>query len=117
MQHIRSQIEAATRMASRLKEAVLLQSHNVAVRGERTYLHIMTPNQSVAYKKWAANNRERCHGFVDRSKILSEKAPSPTVMDDSKISENLTLIEVCRKLEAVLKISKGETDGLKDMAE
>jgi hypothetical protein len=29
-------------------------------------------------------------------------------MEDSTVSENMTLIEVCRKLEAVLKISKGE---------
>lgn len=110
LQHCRSQIEAATRMASRLKEAVLLQSHNVAVRTERTYLEIMTPRQSVLFHKWSAKNRERCRETVGNQKT-TQRTRSPVDMDyDSKTAENLTLIEVCRKLEAVLKISKGESD-------
>jgi hypothetical protein len=107
IQDNRSQIEAATRMASRLKEAVLLQSHNVAVRAGRAYLDVLNPNQSVAFHKWIANNRERCQDALKR-KACTEQARALSQMEDSTVSENMTLIEVCRKLEAVLKISKGE---------
>jgi len=107
LQHCRTQIEAATRMSSRLKEAVLLQSHNVAVRGERTYLSILTPTQSVLYHKWLVGNRERCRDIV-RYRKTTERTTVPTASLDSLAAENRTLIEVCRKLEAVLKISKGD---------
>ena len=108
MQHCRTQIEAATRMSSRLKEAVLLQSHNVAIRGERTYLSILTPTQSVLYHKWLANNRERCKDTIECQKTTKKSAA--TAQADLLVFENRTLIEVCRQLEAVLKISKGEID-------
>lgn len=101
-------------MSSRLKEAVLLQSHNVAVREQRTYLEILSPQQSVAMQKWLANNRERCRDSMRRFKS-SERAPVPEQVEDARMSENITLIEVCRKLEAVLKISKGERDSPRDM--
>lgn len=39
----------------------------------------------------------------------------PEQVEDARMSENITLIEVCRKLEAVLKISKGERDSPRDM--
>lgn len=107
MQDTRSHIEAATRMASRLKEAVLLQSRNVAVRGERANLQILNPGQSVDFHKWLANNRERYQDILEQ-KSGTRPHPAPTLVDDSRMSENMTLIEVCRKLEAVLKISKGE---------
>ncbi len=107
LQHSRTQIEAATRMSSRLKETMLLQSHNVAVRGERTYLSILTPTQAVLYHKWLANNRKRCRDVIGGQKP-SQRTTTPTGSDDSQVSESRTLMEVCRKLEAVLKISKGE---------
>lgn len=107
LQDNRSQIEAATRMASRLKEAVLLQSHNVAVRAGRVYLDILNPEQCVAFHKWLVNNRERCQQTLKRQSY-TEQSPAPSAVEDSSMSENMTLIEVCRKLEAVLKISKGE---------
>lgn len=106
LQHCRTQIEAATRMSSRLKEAVLLQSHNVAIRGERTYLTVLTPTQSVLYHQWLANNRERCRDKIECQKTTKRSAP--TAQADMLVFENRTLIEVCRQLEAVLKISKGE---------
>lgn len=114
--HYRPQIEAATRMTSRLKEAVLLQSHNVVVRSERAYLEILTPRQSVLFHKWLANNRERCDASLASRSTTPRASSAPTDMDDdSKTSENLTLIEVCRKLEAVLKISKGGSDDATNM--
>jgi hypothetical protein len=108
LQHCRTQIEAAARMSSRLKEAVLLQSHNVATRGERTYLSILTPTQSVLYHKWLANNRERCRDSIECQKTA--KRAATTAQSEMLVFENRTLIEVCRQLEAVLKISKGEID-------
>ena len=107
IQDNRSQIEAATRMASRLKEAILLQSHNVSVRSGRTYLDILNPKQSIRFHKWVSMNRERCHDSVKR-KSFTQQTPEPILMDDASMAENKTLIDVCRKLEAVLKISKGE---------
>jgi len=105
LQHQRSQIEAAVRMTSSLKEAVLLQSHNAMVRSNRAYLDILTPKQTVMYHKWLANNRERCRDKVKRSRTQHRGTPPSNGLDE-KLSENLTLIEVCRKLEAVLQISK-----------
>ena len=96
-------------MSSRLKEAVLLQSHNVAIRGERTYLTILTPTQSVLYHKWLANNRERCKDAIECQKTKTKKSAT-TAQSDLLLFENRTLIDVCRQLEAVLKISKGEID-------
>jgi bZIP transcription factor len=107
IQDSRSQIEAATRMASRLKEAVLLQSHNVSVRSGRAYLDILNPKQSIRFHKWLANNRERCHDSL-KGKSFTQQTPATILMDDSSMAENKTLIDVCRRLEAVLKISKGE---------
>lgn len=103
--HLRSQIEAAARMATGLNEAVLLQSHNAAVRANRTYLDILTPQQTVAYHKWLANNRERNRDTISN---LRNQRKNAEAADTN--AENATLIDVCRKLEQVLKISKGGTD-------
>ena len=82
--HCRSQIEAATRMASRLKEGVLLQSHNVAVRADRTYLNVLTPTQTLKFHKWLANNRERCRESLGAQRV-SQATPMETTSDtDSK---------------------------------
>lgn len=112
LQHQRSQIEAAVRMTSRLKEAVLLQSHNAMVRSNRAYLDILTPKQTVLYYKWLANNRERCRDEVKRNRNSTRAPPAADDLDE-KLSESMTLIELCRKLEAVLQISKRPktTDG------
>jgi hypothetical protein len=91
----RSQIAAATRMASKLKEAVLYQSHAAAVRAEKSYSNILTPQQALAYQKWLAKNRER-----SKEKILQRKADRSTAAE-----EHLCLMDVCKKLEEVLKIS------------
>mmetsp|Transcript_18694 Transcript_18694/g.54032 ORF Transcript_18694/g.54032 Transcript_18694/m.54032 type:complete len:672 (-) Transcript_18694:22-2037(-) len=111
IQHVRTQMEAAARMASRLKEAVLLQSHNVAARSDRTYLDILTPQQTVAYQKWLTNNRGRCEETVKNRRTQQDSpVPDESMDSSSTTSENMTLIEVCRKLEAVLKISKVELE-------
>ena len=88
-----------------------MQSHNAAVRSERTYLEILTPRQSVLFYKWMANNNGRCRDALE-TRTTSQRASTPTSID---YDSNLTLIEVCRKLEAVLKISKGGNEDSANM--
>eukprot|EP00934_Nitzschia_sp_Nitz4_P004585 Nitzschia sp. Nitz4//scaffold51_size120721//113363//115439//NITZ4_003749-RA/size120721-snap-gene-0.28-mRNA-1//1//CDS//3329553928//4575//frame0 len=102
--HVRAQMEAASRMASGLREAVLLQSHNATVRRNQTYLGVLTPEQTIRYQQWLEKNKGRYSDKQSQDKPM-QRAPSP--LDVAMPSaENMTLMEVCRKLEEVLKISK-----------
>lgn len=99
----RSQIAAATRMASNLKEAVLFQSYASNIRSEKSYLEILTPTQTILYQEWLSNNRDRLSQHMQRrraSKNLPTSSTTPAV-------DNACLMDVCRKLEDVLRISKG----------
>jgi hypothetical protein len=91
----RSQIAAATRMTSKLKEAVLYQSHAAAVRSEKSFSSILTPKQALLYQEWLAKNRERC-----KENLLQRKAD----ITRSR-AEHSCLMDMCKKLEEVLKIS------------
>jgi hypothetical protein len=99
LQKERSQIAAATRMSSSLKEAVLYQSHTTSMRSEKYYTDILTPKQTVLYQDWLSTNRDRCREALSRRKE-SKGAWSPNSTD------SVCLLDVCRKLEEVLKISK-----------
>ena len=100
----RAQIEAATRVAMGLREAVLLQSHNMAARNRKSYLEILTPDQAVKYKEWLAKNTQKCREMCKST--LETASSSADSMEAESSSENQTMMEVCRKLEEVLKISK-----------
>ena len=99
----RSQIAAATRMASSLKEAVLYQSHAASVRNEKFFTDILPPKQTILYQEWLLKNRDRCQrAIIQRKNSIASAAP------DS--AESVCLLDICRKLEETLMISKGEND-------
>eukprot|EP00980_Cylindrotheca_fusiformis_P000275 scaffold66_cov115-Cylindrotheca_fusiformis.AAC.7 len=91
----RSQIAAATKMASNLKEAMLYQSHNAAMRNKRCLIDILTPQQTVKYQQWIASNRNRC-----KEKLLNRKEPSGRASPASV--ERSSLMDVCKRLEQVV---------------
>jgi hypothetical protein len=88
-------------MASSLKDAVLYQSHATTMRSEKSHLDILTPKQTLLFNEWFAANRDRCQDVLSRRK---KRAASPSS------SENSCLLDVCRKLEEVLKIPKQGAD-------
>ena len=106
LQRDRSQIAAAVRMASRLTEAVMYQSHAVSVRSGRSYLEILTPEQTLRYQEWFSENSDRCRNALRRRRAsVGSSVPAS--------NESACLLDVCRKLEEVMKISK--TNGRDEM--
>jgi hypothetical protein len=94
----RTQIDAATRMAENLKEAVLYQSHAASIRAKRSYLEVLTPRQTILYQEWLSNkNRERLSEVMKRRRARSSSFEA---------DNNPCLMDVCRKLEEILRISK-----------
>lgn len=90
-------------MASSLKEAVLYQSYTASMRGEKFYSDILTPQQTVLYQDWLSKNRARCQDVTSRRKEkIRGLSPIP--------SENTSLLEICGRLEEILKISKEQKD-------
>ena len=83
-------------MANNLKEAVLYQSHAAELRAKRSYLEILTPEQTILYQEWCSRSREK---LKERrlAKIQQQQEEQQTQQD---------LTNVCRKLEQVLNISK-----------
>eukprot|EP00529_Nitzschia_sp_RCC80_P000189 CAMPEP_0113446410 /NCGR_PEP_ID=MMETSP0014_2-20120614/3691_1 /TAXON_ID=2857 /ORGANISM="Nitzschia sp." /LENGTH=873 /DNA_ID=CAMNT_0000337499 /DNA_START=329 /DNA_END=2950 /DNA_ORIENTATION=+ /assembly_acc=CAM_ASM_000159 len=102
-QHEGSQIAAASRMTSRLKEAVQYQLFVASYRKKKTFLDILTPRQAIKYQEWLLSNGDRCRQMLADDRMKVSPSPSPTPGD-----ENVTLEDVCRNLEKVLKISKLE---------
>jgi len=100
-----SQIAAATRMASSLKEAVRYQAYVSSFRKKKAYLDILTPQQTILYQEWLLSNRERCKQVLDERRKVSFP-PSSLSSPSSSTDANLTLEALCRNLEEILKISK-----------
>ena len=100
-------------MASRLKEAVLYQSHAAAVRSEKSYSQVLTPKQVLMYQDWLAKNRDRTKEKLNqRRKEAEDSKMTIKVESESRSSssaaaeqQHACLMDVCKKLEEVLKIS------------
>ena len=85
-------------MASNLSEAVLFQGHAAAMRGEKSYLEILTPNQTILFQEWLSNNKDRLSQKMSHRRLnASSQAAS---------ADYACLMDVCQKLEEVLRISK-----------
>jgi hypothetical protein len=97
-------------MASTLKKAVMYQGHAAALRSEKSYIDILTPTQTMLYQEWLAANRQRCNDvFLRRKRAPAEIGAATAALlattNNSSSKENACLLDVCRKLEDLLKIS------------
>jgi hypothetical protein len=104
----RTQIAAATRMASSLKEALLYQLFVSSFRKRKAFLDILTPRQAILYLHWSLSNRDRCQQVLDgrrRGAASSSTTPEDPIMTP-RDENNLTLEALCRSLEESLKITK-----------
>ena len=96
-----SQILAATRLASNLKEAILKQLYLTSFRKRKTYLDILTPRQAILYQDWLLSNRERAETMLkERKKSSIEKEPgavlkSPISSGTGKDYLNLEKLSLC----------------------
>ena len=77
----RSKVSVAVTMVSSLRNGTLCQSQTAAHRNEIGLLDILTPQQTVAFIKWFAKNKDRCLKLFGLSKMNGSKVT--TVDDDS----------------------------------
>jgi hypothetical protein len=93
----RAQMAAAQRTTESLKGAVESICSIVSQREEQTFLSVLDPKQVAVYQDWLVANRDRC----------SSALPAPG--DSSLIGgKEMSMPEICRKLDEVLQISKIE---------
>ena len=95
IQEKRSQMAAATRMALKLKEAMLYQSQLIEMRNKQTFIDILTPQQTLLYQKWLTSNRNRCRDVImKRKEAFRSASPNSTA--------NASLLDVCKRLEELV---------------
>ena len=99
----RSQLAAATKLTSSLTEAISRQCHIASLRESNSALKILTPEQSAKYHTWMTANKDRC------DKVMQKRQPEAE-MPSPDASKDTALIEVCRRLDEVLRISKKEPE-------
>lgn len=98
----RSQLAAATKLTANLTEAISSQCQVSVAREDRSFLGVLTPAQAAKFHGWMAANQERC------SRLLRERRPTPEKCNP--VFKDSALVEVCKRLEEVLRISKKEQD-------
>lgn len=98
----RSQLAAATKLTTNLTEAISSQCQVSVAREDRSFLGILTPAQAAKFHGWMAANKEWC------SRLLGERRPPPEKCNP--VFKDSALVEVCKRLEEVLRISKKEQD-------
>ena len=96
----RSQLAAATQLATSLTEAITSQCRIALAREDRSVLQTLTPSQTVKMHEWIAANQERCNRFISERRPAAEKC--------YPVFKETSLIEFCKRLEEVLRISKKE---------
>ena len=77
----------------------MYQGHAASIRSENSYLKILTPAQTMLYQEWLSKNRDRCSEVLKRHKVTGGGTQPASSKDSS------CLLDVCRKLEELLKIS------------
>lgn len=100
----RSQIEAATRTTSRLKDAMLLHSRAASIRNDAVFLQVLTPLQAAKYMKWLGDNKQRCYHVINRMKAAARSDDDND--DAADASGEMSLLDICMRLDEVLRISK-----------
>lgn len=96
----RSQLAAATKLTSNLTEAIGSQCQTSTAREDSSLLQVLTPAQTVKFQEWVAANQDRC------TRVISERRPTPEKC--YPVFKDSALIEFCKRLEEVLRISKKE---------
>ena len=98
----RSQLAAATKLTSNLTEAIGSQCQASIAREDRSFQDVLTPAQAVKFHEWVAANQERC------ARMIRERRPTPEKC--YPVFKDSALIEFCKRLEEVLRISKKDQD-------
>ena len=98
----RSQLAAATKLTSNLTEAISSQCRASMGREDRSFLQTLSPAQSAKFHEWVSANQERCN------RVIRERRPTPEKC--YPVFKDSALIEFCKRLEEVLRISKKEQD-------
>lgn len=97
-------MDATSRMATNLKEAVLYQSHATSLKAGRALTEILTPQQALKYKEWVGSNKNRIRDHLARR----TRAATPTCPDAGDKSSSL--LDVCERLEKIV-ISQERSSG------
>jgi hypothetical protein len=97
----RSAMVAAAETSESLGKAVGSISHLIAQREEKSYLGVLNPKQVSKYFSWLSNtsNRERCRS------LARPQSDAQIMMETSSLSEEISLHDICKRLNEVLQIS------------
>lgn len=93
----RSQLAAATKLTSSLTTAISAQQHIASARENKSILGVLTPEQSAKFHAWMSTNQERCSRVIQQRQPKAEKT--------YPVLKETALIEFCRRLDEVLRIS------------
>lgn len=96
----RSQLAAATKMTTSLTAAISSQGRSATAREDKSLLDVLTPAQTVKFNEWVAANQERC------ARVIRERRPAPEKC--YPVFKETSLIEFCKRLDEVLRISQQE---------
>ncbi|CAB9509289.1 bZIP transcription factor [Seminavis robusta] len=104
----RSQLAAATKMTSSLTDAIISTQCQIAsAREEKSFLDVLSPEQTIKFHEWKAANQERSARFI------REKRPAPEKC--YPVFKETSLVEFCKRLEEVLRISNKKQDEKMEM--
>ncbi|GAX14569.1 hypothetical protein FisN_6Lh347 [Fistulifera solaris] len=107
LDYIQSETTTAVRTVESLSSAVESVSYAVGRREEASLNSILTPAQTAAYQGWLTRNRSKCHQAFNRAQ--GDQSPLPAA-DTSEAGVNpakdTSLVDICRRLNEVLRISK-----------
>jgi len=119
----RSQMAAAVHTTESLGKAVGSLGHVVAQREEKAYLGILHPQQVSRYQAWLETNRHRVRasaagrGDSSMDGAATTAAARAVVNSDNNNTSNheVTLQDICRRLNQVLQISSQSNSSSVDM--
>lgn len=118
----RSQMAAAVHTTESLGKAVGSLGHVVAQREEKAYLGILRPCQVARYQAWLETNRDRVRacagsgdGAGDSSMVGANTTTRTSAAVNSSSNHEVTLQDICRRLNEVLQISAQTNSSSVDM--
>jgi hypothetical protein len=107
LDYIQSETTTAVRTVASLSSAVESVSYAVGRREEASLNSILTPAQTAAYQRWLARNRNKCHQAFNRAQSDHSPLPAATTSEAGvNPAKDTSLIDICRRLNEVLRISK-----------
>ncbi len=105
LDYIQSETTTAVRTVESLSSAVESVSYAVGRREEASLNSILTPAQTAAYQGWLARNRNKCHQAFHRAQV--DPLPAAATSEAGVIpAKDTSLVDICRRLNEVLRISK-----------